>query len=105
MAGSRGGGSVGLRVEYKPFSLSVTPSCLRSSPRPDASKGNGFRCFSPLPTEGHTFPSRPWASSTQSMSTLRFTEGVGVGFSGACGLPLVWRVRKSLSHSLPCALS
>ena len=34
------------------------------------------------------------------MSTLRFTAGVGVGFSGACGLPLVWRARKPL----PCAL-
>ena len=29
-----------------------------------------------------------------------FTAGVGVGISGACGLPLVWRVRRPL----PCAL-
>ena len=28
------------------------------------------------------------------MLTLRFTAGVGVGFSGACGPPLVWRARK-----------
>ena len=34
------------------------------------------------------------------MLTLRFTAGVGVGFSGACGPPLVWRARKPL----PCAL-
>ena len=34
------------------------------------------------------------------MSTLRFPAGVGVGFSGACGLSLVWRARKPL----PCAL-
>ena len=34
------------------------------------------------------------------MSNLRFTAGVGVGISGACVLPLVWRARKPL----PCAL-
>ena len=34
------------------------------------------------------------------MSTLRFTAGDGVSFSGACGLLLVWRARKPL----PCAL-
>ena len=34
------------------------------------------------------------------MSNLMFTAGVGVGISGACGLPLVWRARKPL----PCAL-
>ena len=34
------------------------------------------------------------------MLTVRLTAGVGVGFSGACGLPLVWRVRKPL----PCTL-
>ena len=34
------------------------------------------------------------------MSNLWFTAGVGVGISGACGLPLVWRARKPL----PCAL-
>ena len=33
------------------------------------------------------------------MLTVRLTAGVGVGFSGACGLPLVWRARKPL----PCA--
>ena len=43
-------------------------------------------------------PSRPW--TRPSMSTLRFPAGVGVGFSGACGLSLVWRARKPL----PCAL-
>ena len=32
--------------------------------------------------------------------TLRLTAGAGVGFSGACGLPLGWRARKPL----PCAL-
>ena len=32
------------------------------------------------------------------MSTLRFTAGVGVNFSGTCGLRLVWRARKPL----PC---
>ena len=25
------------------------------------------------------------------MSTLRFTAGVGVAFSGSCGLPFVWQ--------------
>ena len=34
----------------------------------------------------------------KSMSTLRFTAGVGVNFSGTCGLRLVWRARKPL----PC---
>ena len=34
------------------------------------------------------------------MSTLRITAGVGVGFSGARGLPSGWRVRKPL----PCTL-
>ena len=33
------------------------------------------------------------------MLNLRFTAGVGVGFSGACGLALGWRARKLL----PCA--
>ena len=33
------------------------------------------------------------------MSNLMFTAGVGVGISGACGLPLGWRARKPL----PCA--
>ena len=32
--------------------------------------------------------------------TLRLTAGAGVGFSGACGLPLGWRARKPL----PCAI-
>ena len=49
-------------------------------------------------TERPTTPSRPWTRPT--MSTLRFPAGVGVGFSGACGLSLVWRARKPL----PCAL-
>ena len=39
-----------------------------------------------------------WAR--QSMSNLMFTAGVGVGISGACGLPLGWRARRPL----PCAL-
>ena len=34
------------------------------------------------------------------MSTLRFTAGVGVSFSGACGLPLVWRAGKPLHCAL-----
>ena len=37
------------------------------------------------------------------MLNLRFTAGVGVGISGACGLPLVWRARKPLP-SVPSAL-
>ena len=36
------------------------------------------------------------------MSTLRFTAGVGVGFSGACGLPMVLRARKPLTK---CGIS
>ena len=36
----------------------------------------------------------------QSPMTLRLTAGAGVGFSGACGLPLGWRARKPL----PCAI-
>ena len=35
-----------------------------------------------------------------SMLNLRFTVGVGVGFSGACALPLVWRARKPLPSAL-----
>ena len=34
------------------------------------------------------------------MPTLRFTAGVGVIFSGAGGLRLVWRARKPLSCAL-----
>ena len=41
-----------------------------------------------LATERLPVPSRPWARKCV-MSTLRFTAGVGVSFSGACGLPLV----------------
>jgi hypothetical protein len=37
-----------------------------------------------------------------SMSTLRFTAGVGVGFSGACGLPMALRARKPLTK---CGIS
>ena len=35
-----------------------------------------------------------------STETLRFTAGVGVGFFGAYGLPLVWRARKPLPLAL-----
>ena len=35
------------------------------------------------------------------MSTLRITAGVGVGFSGACGLPLGWRARISFARFNP----
>ena len=76
----------------------VTPSCLRLSPRQAASMGVCFGCYSSLLTERLHFPSRPRAR--QLMSNLMFTAGVGVGISGACGLPLVWRARKPL----PCAL-
>ena len=31
---------------------------------------------------------------------MRFTAGVGVSFSGACGLPLVWRAGKPLHCAL-----
>ena len=34
------------------------------------------------------------------MLNLRFTAGVGVGISGACGPPLVWRARKPLPSAL-----
>ena len=34
------------------------------------------------------------------MLNLRFTAGVGVGFSGACAPPLVWRARKGRSLNL-----
>ena len=34
------------------------------------------------------------------MLTVRFTAGVGVGISGACGPPLVWRARKPLPSAL-----
>ena len=34
------------------------------------------------------------------MLNLRFTAGVGVGISGACGPPLVWRWRKPLPSAL-----
>ena len=40
------------------------------------------------------------ALARPSMLTLMFTAGVGVGISGACGPPWVWRARKPL----PCAL-
>ena len=41
------------------------------------------------------------------MLNLRFIAGVGVGISGACGPPLVWRARKPLPSALrsPAALA
>ena len=35
-----------------------------------------------------------------SLLNLRFTAGIGVGISGACGPPLVWRARKPLPSAL-----
>ena len=34
------------------------------------------------------------------MLNLRFTAGVGVGISGACAPPMVWRARKPLPSAL-----
>ena len=75
------------------------PACsrlhVRTHPRRTASAAS-----SSLPTKRLPFPCRPWARP--SMSTLRFTAGVGVGFSGACGLPMVLRARKPLTK---CGIS
>ena len=60
--------------------------------------GNSFACCISLPTARLSFASRLWMRL--SMSTLRLTAGGGAGFSGACGLPLAWRVLRPL----PCAL-
>ena len=66
----------------------VTPSCLRSSPRLDASTGNGFGCFSFVPTERLPCPSR---------------LGEAVESKVHCWRPsrVFWRMRASLS--LACA--
>ena len=58
--------------------------------------GNSFACCISLPTARLSFASRLWMRL--SMSTLRLTAGGGAGFSGACGLPLAWRVLRPL----PC---
>ena len=66
----------------------VTPSCLRSSPRLDASTGNCFGCFSFVPTERLPCPSR---------------LGEAVESKVYCWRPsgVFWRMRASLS--LACA--
>ena len=66
----------------------VTPSCLRSSPRLDASTGNCFGCFSFVPTERLPCPSR---------------VGEAVESKVYCWRPsrVFWRMRASLS--LACA--
>ena len=76
----------------------VTPSCLRSSPRLDASTESYFGFSSTSPTKRPPTPS--WPLVRPSMLNLRFTAGVGVGISGACGPPLVWRARKPLPSAL-----
>ena len=76
----------------------VTPSCLRSSPRLDASTGSYSGFSSTSPTRRPPTPSRSLVRP--SMLNLRFTAGVGVGISGACEPPLVWRARKPLPRAL-----
>ena len=84
-------------------SHSLPPSCLRiwlrSSPRPDSSSGNCFGCCSSLPTEILPIPSKALGDEVDVDSEV-YCTGVGVGFSGACGLPLVWRARKPLPRAL-----
>ena len=41
-------------------------------------------------------PTTSWPLLRPSLLNLRFTAGVGVGISGACGPPLVWRALKPL---------
>ena len=76
----------------------VTPSCLRSSPRLDASTVSYSGSFSTSPTRKPPTLSRPLVRP--SMLNLRFTAGVGVGISGACELPLAWRAHKPLPWAL-----
>ena len=45
-------------------------------------------------------PTTSWPLLRPSLLNLRFTAGVGVGISGACGPPLVWRARKPLLSAL-----
>ena len=82
----------------------VTPSCIVSLLPAIVSTsrrihGELLGLQTSLPTQRLPVSSRPWAR--KSMPTLRFTAGVGVCSSGACGLPLGQRARKPL----PCALS
>ena len=51
----------------------------------------------PTTTRPPTTTTTSWPLVRPSMLNLRFTAGVGVGISGACGPPLVWRARKPLA--------
>ena len=71
---------------------------LISRRHPHSSTVSYSGSFSTSPTRKPPTLSRPLVRP--SMLNLRFTAGVGVGISGACGPPLVWRARNPLPSAL-----